>query len=360
MNHVLIFGLAALGCGSVAVGDGPRVFTDDLPRAAADAPAEVVLLQGAAGGGLAFDAATGRIVEGAGGASVIDVSGRWIVPAFIDSHVHLAYYAVAEDLVRAGVVGAVDLAAPERFVSPPASRGGRVVWAGPMVTPLQGYPTRSWGAGGYGAECADRAECEGVVERLVGAGAGVIKVPVGQGPDHDGSVLAGIVERAHALRRPVAAHALGEDGAARAAAAGVDVLAHTPTAALSEATVAAWAGRAVISTLSAFGGRDTTIDNLRRLRAAGATVLYGTDLGNTRTVGIDPEELRLLQAAGLDGAAIIEAGTRAPAQRWGLADLGTLEPGRSASLLVLDADPAADPSALARPEQVWIDGARQR
>ena len=289
---------------------------------------------------------------------MIDVSGRWIVPAFIDSHVHLAYYPVGEELLKAGVVAAVDLAAPERFVAPVAERGARVLWAGPMVTPLQGYPTRSWGAGGYGAECGDRGACEAEVDRLAEAGARLIKVPVGQGPDHHVSVLAGIVERAHGRQLPVTCHALGDDAAARAAAAGVDVLAHTPTASLTDDTVAAWSGRAVISTLSAFGGAATTVDNLRRLRAAGATVLYGTDLGNTRTAGIDPAEIRLLQEAGLDGPAIIEAATAAPAQLWGLADLGALTPGKSASLLVLTADPYEDPLTLATPEQVWIDGVR--
>ena len=34
----------------------------------------------------------------------------------------------------------------------------------------------------------------------------------------------------------------------------------------------------VISTLEAFGGRSSTVENLRQLRAAGATVLYGTDI----------------------------------------------------------------------------------
>jgi predicted amidohydrolase YtcJ len=323
-----------------------------------------IVLQGAAGGDLAFDPQTGRIVDGAGDARVIDVAGRWLAPAFIDSHVHLAYYAVREDLMKAGVVAAVDLAAPERFVAPVATGadplGARVVWAGPMITPLRGYPTQSWGREGYGAECADLATCGDIVDRLVDAGAGLIKVPVGQGPDHDADVLAGITARAHARQVPVTAHALGDDGAARAAAGGVDILAHTPTQRLTDATVQAWRGRAVISTLSAFGGREDTIENLRRLRAVGATVLYGTDLGNTRTVGVDASEVALLLDAGLDGAAIVHAGTLAPAEFWGLTDLGSLTPGKSASLLVLDADPAVDPSVLARPEQVWIDGARQR
>ena len=47
---------------------------------------------------------------------------------------------------------------------------------------------------------------------------------------------------------------------------------------------------AVVSTLAAFGGSPAAVDNLRRLHAAGATVLYGTDLGNTRDAGPSAEE----------------------------------------------------------------------
>ena len=49
---------------------------------------------------------------------------------------------------------------------------------------------------------------------------------------------------------------------------------------------------------------------------------------------------KTLDTYGLDGAAILEAGTRAPAAWFGLTDLGSLQTGSQASLLVLDADPS--------------------
>src|ERR1700760_3589849 len=64
------------------------------------------------------------------------------------------------------------------------------------------------------------------------------------------------------------------------------------------ATVAAGRGRAVISTLAAFGGSPAAVDNLRRLRAAGATVLYGTDLGNLDVAGPSEPEIALPARAG--------------------------------------------------------------
>ena len=126
------------------------------------------------------------------------------------------------------------------------------------------------------------------------------------------------VAAAHAHHLKVAAHALSNESASRAAAAGVDVLAHTPVEPLADATIEAWRGRAVISTLAAFGGSEIAIDNLRKLRNAGCTVLYGTDLGNLRDAGPSAAEMLLLGRAGLDDEAVTAAMTTVPAMFWGL------------------------------------------
>jgi imidazolonepropionase-like amidohydrolase len=171
-------------------------------------------------------------------------------------------------------------------------------------------------------------------------------------------VAGAIVERAHDLGLKVACHALSEENAAQAASLDVDVLAHAPLAPLSAATVDAFGGRAVIGTLAAFGGGAVAVDNLRRLHEAGALVLYGTDLGNSQTAGIQRDEIERLLAAGLSAEAIIAAGTSAAASYWGLHDLGSLAEGKRASLLVLPSDPLSDPSVLASPDAVYIDGVR--
>jgi imidazolonepropionase-like amidohydrolase len=287
----------------------------------------------------------------------VDMRGAFLAPAFVDSHVHLAYFAVGEDLADGGVAAAIDLAAPLEAVAKPIPQGPKVGWSGPMITAVGGYPTTSWGAGGYGLEVASADEAAAAVKRLHEAGARLIKVPIEEGGLSD-EVLARIVSEAHARSLPVVAHALDEAGAARAADAGIDGLAHTPTQLLSEATVAKWSGRFVISTLRAFGS-PTAPSNLRALRAAGATVLYGTDLGNTREPRIDEGELALLLEAGLDGAAVLEAATRAPAERWGFGELGAIEVGKAASFLVLEEDPWVESLGLAKPREVWIDGVRR-
>ena len=305
----------------------------------------------------------GRIVElGAltpnGDEGVLDARDRFVVPSFIDSHVHLAYAFDATTLARGGLAGAVDLAAPIDFLAQ-SHAPLQLRATGPMITAIDGYPTQGWGAGGFGLEVADADAARAAVDRLAAAGAAAIKLPIGEAPSLDDAAITAVVDRAHALGLPVVAHALADADAARAAALGVDVLAHTPVEPLADGTVQAWAGRTVITTLVAFGGRRSTIDNLRRLREAGVTVLYGTDLGNTGTPAIDADEIELMIAAGLDGAAILDAGARTPAGTWHFEGLGALVPGARASFLVVPRDPEADPRVLAAPDVVVLDGVVQ-
>lgn len=289
------------------------------------------------------------------GAVELDGAGRVLAPAFIDSHVHLAYLPRAAALAAGGLAAAVDLAAPVSFLDQLPGEL-EVLASGPMVTAAGGYPTQGWGAGGYGLEVGSAEEATQAVQDLHAAGARVVKLPVTSDPVLDADALAAAVEAAHGLGLKVASHALGADEALRAAEAGADVLAHVPTAPLDAEACAAWSERTVIGTLRAFGGSASARDNLAELHARGATVLYGTDFGNTTTAGIDGQELALMQEAGFSGAEILAAGTSAPAAFWGLDHLGAIEPGRQASVLLLSGDPVDDPGLLTTPERVWIAG----
>ncbi|HEX4419688.1 MAG TPA: hypothetical protein VH165_17360 [Kofleriaceae bacterium] len=304
-------------------------------------------------------------------------AATWLWPPIIDSHVHLTYWPVADELARSGIAAVVDLAAPEATLdaapdahgtpapdahgdAAPGAHGTpalHVLAAGPMLTHPGGYPLSSWGRDGYGLPCRDPAEVTAAIDRLARRGARVIKLAL----DDDGldpALIPVAVAAAHARHLKVAVHALGDASAAAAGRAGVDLLAHTPVEPLADATVALWRGRAVISTLAAFGGRPAAIDNLRRLRAAGATILYGTDLGNTRIAGPNPDEIALLRRAGLDDAAITDAMTTAPAAYWSLPF--TVSATAEASFLVLDADPRRDATTLLAPRAIWLRGHRLR
>ncbi len=279
-------------------------------------------------------------------------------PPIVDSHVHLTFDPAGDALAAHGVLAAVDLASPERAVTRGADPEPLVVLrAGPMLTHPGGYPLDAWGSAGYGIGCADEACVRAAIDRLAGDGARVIKLAL----DDDGLAPALVpvaVAAAHAHHLRVAAHALTDAAAALAGRAGVDILAHTPVEPLAPATIALWRGRAVISTLAAFGGSATTVANLRALRAAGATVLYGTDLGNTRVAGPNPDEVALLRRAGLDDAAIPDAMTTAPATYWQLPF--ALAAGSEATFVVLDGDPRRDATVLLAPRAAWLRGRRVR
>jgi imidazolonepropionase-like amidohydrolase len=90
-------------------------------------------------------------------------------------------------------------------------------------------------------------------------------------------------------------------------------------------------------------------DNLRRVYAAGATIVVGTDAGNPLEFhGASIfSELEAMQAAGLSASDIVVMATRNGALAMGrLKDFGTLEAGKLADLLVLAEDPRNDVRAF--------------
>lgn len=107
--------------------------------------------------------------------------------------------------------------------------------------------------------------------------------------------------------------------------------------------------------------RQTMLENLRRVHAAGIPVVMGTDAGNPLTLhGASVfREMEAMAEAGLSPMDVIVASTRNPAMAMGRDSIGTLRPGMAADLVVLDADPLADVRNLrairlvARGGEVW-------
>jgi imidazolonepropionase-like amidohydrolase len=335
---------------------------DSAPRAAAPADSHFVIegatIVGVGKRDLEIDAGKiTRVGNAPPNLKRVKAKGPFIAPAVIDSHVHLAYLPKGKELATHGVAGVVDLAAPKEFLSEDHAPL-TLIASGPMITAVGGYPTESWGQDGYGLEVSSPTEAVAAVDELVKLGARVIKLPVTGPPALGAETFAAAAERAHDKGLRVATHALSNAHALSAAVGGADVLAHTPVEPLDEKALAAWKGRAVVSTLSAFGG-PVAIQNLSQLRKNGARVLYGTDFGNTSEPGVSEAELTALAAAGLDPKAILAALTSEPASYWGFAQLGAIEPGKAASFVVLESDPLLDPATLSKPVAVYIDGREQ-
>lgn len=95
----------------------------------------------------------------------------------------------------------------------------------------------------------------------------------------------------------------------------------------------------------------TMLANLKRLQAADVRIAAGTDAGNIGTLHGPAihRELELMAEAGLTPAEVLRAATAGGAAVMGRTDdFGTVEPGKIADLLVLDADPLADVRHLRR------------
>lgn len=296
------------------------------------------------------------------GSEEVDASGLTLLPGFIDSHVHIAFFDPA-DVVLGGVTTARDLAWPEDEIFTIARRsreatfrGPEVLATGPMLTVEGGYPTRApWAPEGTGI-IVDGTTAPDVVERLAQHGAVAIKVALNAdvGPTLDVETLRTIVRAAHGKGLRVTAHINRLTELDRALDAGVDELAHMlmssdriPDEIIRRMVTQ---GTVIVPTLSCRSGYDLdlAVDNLRRFIHAGGSVIYGTDLGNEGPrPGIDPNEIAGMQRAGMSGIDIVRSATSDAAAWLGLSDRGMLSPGKRADIIGVRGAPEDDPTSLA-------------
>jgi uncharacterized protein (TIGR02246 family) len=107
------------------------------------------------------------------------------------------------------------------------------------------------------------------------------------------------------------------------------------------------------------GARSIQLENLKRLHAAGITVAAGTDAGNIGTLpGVSMHrEFELMAEAGLAPAEILVAATRNAAMVGeAVPGNGTIEAGKLADMLLLDADPLADVHNLQQIDRIIKGG----
>jgi imidazolonepropionase-like amidohydrolase len=325
--------------------------------------------------------------------SVLDLRGATIMPGFINAHVHITGL-TDDDLrrwTRAGVTTIRDLAGPltelvatrDRIRAANDAALPRLLVAGPIVTVEGGYPfaVGEQALRVEGLAVRDANDSRAIVSALADAGTDLIKLAVSGRTDVHWNELsdeeiAAITATAHARGLRVSAHVDRVVALRRAVLNGIDDAAHSPRDRMTDEVIALMAKRGVsmsptISVYEALArqrGTDAVwrkrmqplmYDNLRRFVAAGGTLALGDDYGGVpgMPVGMPMAELLHWQAAGLSPQQIIEASTRGSALAIGLeADLGTVEVGKLADLLVVQGDPLVDLSALARPILVVHNG----
>ena len=180
--------------------------------------------------------------------------------------------------------------------------------------------------------------------------------------------LAAVVQEAHRRRVRVTIHSRGAGSTRAAAKAGLDWILHGDLATTGDLEAVAEAGVPLMPTMtflqralelgheSGRGSRevdlikrnwDGAVSVLERARALGITILCGTDTGNSPSMPYGQlhahEAEILVRYGGYTPLQAISACTRDNARVMGLpADVGVLEPGRFADILLLDSDPLAD------------------
>ncbi|WP_311267737.1 amidohydrolase family protein [Sphingobium sp. WCS2017Hpa-17] len=226
--------------------------------------------------------------------------------------------------------------------------------------------------------CSGADDCARAVRQAVQQGADVIKTAstggvmsdtaAGLGQQMSDAELLSIVETAHRLGRKVAAHAHGTDGVNAALRAGVDSVEHgtyldaesirlfkakgsylVPTllagdTVTRQAETAEWMPATVRAKARIVG--PLMIDAVRRARAAGINMAFGTDSG-VSAHGDNAREFALMVQAGLPPIDAIRAATVWAATHVGLdKEVGSITPGKAADIVAVKADPLADIRAL--------------
>lgn len=236
--------------------------------------------------------------------------------------------------------------------------------------------------------CDGPDEVRRTVRALVRAGADVLKVATSGGvlsprddPRHAHfrpAELAVLVEEATAAGLAVMAHAQGADGIKNAVRAGIRSIEHgiflddeaialmlehgtwlVPTLSAPRAVLAAVAAgaalpRAVVDKAIAVQAQHD--ESVSRAHEAGVRIAMGTDSG-VGPHGENLGELQLMADRGMSVEEVWHATTLSAARLLRVDDeLGSLEPGKRADVVVLEGD-AADLSGLAgRVREVWVDG----
>ncbi len=334
-----------------------------------------------------IESVTAGVTQAPAGATVIDLKGRWVLPGYVDAHVHLADLRSAWAALASGVttarsmgvsrytdVGMRDLHRAGATDLPDFIPSGYHVRPQPAEELFLDYPKLiEFRKGFFGA-----AQVRRLVRANLDRGVGVIKTMATERaglPDTDPrkrvfseEELAAIVEEARSAGIAVAAHAHGDEGAAAAVRAGVRSIEHGTF--LSDETLAMMKARGtylvptiatVVDLVEPGGDYDNPALAIRgramlpRVRQTsahawkmGVKLVTGTDTGyGPSSVRRIPHEILELAAIGMPAMDAIRAGTSTAAQCLGVADrTGAIQKGLEADLIVIDRDPLADLTAL--------------
>jgi len=346
--------------------------------------------------------------DGLDGASTreVDLGDATLMPGLFDCHVHLSFDgdingdgAPADDarlavvmarnaqlLLNAGVTTARDLGSASTVAPTVRDAISERLIPGPRLqvanAPLTVTGGHAWRLGGE-ADGVDAIQRK--VRQLRKTGADILKIMTTGGFMTAGSrpwerrfsepELAAACDEAHRLGMRVTTHAQSVEGVRAAVQAGVDSIEHcawvTRDGIRFDSDVAALiasGGVPVCPTMNAacvadayfcpWGPRQQVIENLRRMRESGITLIAGTDCG----IPLVPADayfdgLAVMAESGMSTREVIRSATTDAAAACGLGEeTGALTVGRAADIIGVRGDPTVDIAAMREPVLVMARG----
>ncbi len=356
-----------------------------MPRDVSKVPVKTAItnvhvFNGTGFGPLSTVVLSGGIITNANqfGANVVDGSGGYLLPGFIDSHVHVTSCSYLKTLLQYGITTALDMgtypysnleACKMSGITDVRGTGAAGTVNGTTLSKAPGFPQDSF--------IPNPAAAQTFVNDRITEGTDYIKTFLDPlGPDLN--TLTAVTKAAHAKGKLVISHATSYAAYSLAEQSNVDIPTHVPLDKPIDATFLSQYKGTLKNVVPTLIMMQSILNNtgapyqayvyaaqgsVTALHKAGVNILVGTDANTAPFVPANPpfgesyhDELELLVAAGLSPVEALNAGTSVAASAFRLGNRGQIKTGFRGDLVLLGADPTIDIRNSRSVKKVWAAG----